>query len=80
VILFNDLMIGLPSMLYRHVILDIGTAELMMFLNLGKNIILNAKIVLDDVSLCVALEFLQEKYRFCFKDCFFGQEFFEFFI
>jgi hypothetical protein len=60
-------------MLWRHVILGTGTGELtMILLNLGKNIILNAKIVLDDVSLRVALEFSQEEYRFDFKDCFLG--------
>jgi hypothetical protein len=75
VILFDDLFIGFPSMLY-----SVTSTLLIMLLGLGKNIVLNALIVLDDVSLRIALELLQEKYRFDFKDCLFRQEFVKFLV
>jgi hypothetical protein len=57
-IFLNNYIIGFSFMLDRHIILC--TAKLTMMLSIGKNIILYARIVLNDVSLRIALELLQK--------------------
>ena len=67
-VLFYDLKVGSVFIL---------NAESSLFLSRRKDIRLNARIELDDMSLRITLELLQEENRFHFERRFY-QQFFEF--